>query len=220
MFVRHGQSEANAGLSDNPDSALTALGEKQAQATAARLKDEGFGVSGSAHLLTSPLVRTLMTTQPIHNATGLPAVLFPDVCEFFSERHAVKYLSFQGLSFEEIAQRFPFAIAEPEFSCSDRWWPAHTETDSTLYARALRVRDTILGRYGKPEDHVLIVSHADPIGRLIEAFLCLMPNMDGPPWTDNGSISRLRVDSSDRPAQLVLLNDTTHLQKLGLASPV
>lgn len=219
-FVRHGQSEANAGLTDNPDSALTPLGEKQAQATAARLKEEGFAPTGSCFLLTSPLLRTLMTAQAIHEATGLPGMLFSDVCEFFSERHAAKFRAFKGLSPDEIARRFPFAVPDADFARENCWWPLHLETDSTLYARALRVRDTLLARYSKPEDRVVIVSHADPIGRLIEAFLRLMPDMEGPPWTDNGSISRLRADSPAGPAHLFLLNDTSHLEALGLASPV
>lgn len=218
-FVRHGQSLANAGLSDDPDSALTPLGQQQAQATAARLKDEGFSDNGSCYLLISPLLRTLITAESIWKETGMPAELFPDVCEFFSERHAAKFTSFRGLPPDEIARRFPFVAEGPMGACPSPWWPSRLETDSTLYSRALRVRDTLLARFTNPGDRVVIVSHADPIGRLIEAFLRLMPDLNGPPWTDNGSISRVRAIAPIAPAELLLLNDTSHLLALGIASP-
>lgn len=218
-FVRHGQSEANAGLTSDPDSGLTSLGAAQAQAVSDRLKDEGFADDGNCQLLTSPLIRTLQTAEPICGATGMPTALFSDACEFFSERHAVKYASFEGLSLDEIARRFPFVTIDPALACTDRWWPASPENDSTLYERALRARNTLLARYGKPRDRVVIVSHADPIGRLIEAFLRLMPDREGPPWTDNGAISRVRVFTPAAPAELVLLNDTSHLNRAGLATP-
>jgi broad specificity phosphatase PhoE len=224
-FVRHGQSEANAGQSESPDSALTEIGQRQSEAAAARLKGEGFAPNGSCYMLVSPLLRTLMTSAPIYAATQMPAELFPDVCEFFSHRHPEKYSRFTGLTVAQIERRFPFVSIDASSTCTDCWWPQALESDAILYSRAERVRDMMLARFTQSEDRVVIVSHADPIARLIEAFLRQSPaprgpDPGGPGWTDNGGISRVRVVAPDRPAELLLLNDTSHLTSLGISTPV
>jgi broad specificity phosphatase PhoE len=68
LLIRHGQSEANAGITDDPDSGLTELGIEQASSVAERLID--FDLRGVT-ALTSPYRRTRQTAEIIAAKTGL-----------------------------------------------------------------------------------------------------------------------------------------------------
>ena len=209
FIVRHGQSEANAGLTEDLDSPLTALGRRQAARTAERLRGEGL-----TRTYVSPLRRTLETIAPTCAATGLRAEVYADICEYFSPNYAA-FRTFQGLTPADIAQEFPFTFFSDTFPCSSTWWPQSMEDDQIMYARAVRVRDALLGLYRGSAERLLIVSHAETVGRLIEAFLRIPPNPEDPPWSENCAISRLTCsDAPDQPAILDYQNDTAHLQGL------
>jgi broad specificity phosphatase PhoE len=68
LLVRHGQSEANAGTSTEPDCALSDLGRQQARALARRLG--ALDLSGFV-ALTSPYRRAVQTAEEVALATGL-----------------------------------------------------------------------------------------------------------------------------------------------------
>ena len=68
ILVRHGQSEANVGLSCEPDCAMTDLGMEQARSAARRLK--AFDLSGFAGVC-SPYRRAVHTAREIAAVTGL-----------------------------------------------------------------------------------------------------------------------------------------------------
>ena len=91
-LVRHGQSEANAGLTDHLDSFLTPLGQQQAELTAQTLSGEGL-----TQAYVSPLRRTLQTIAPFCGLTGLRAEVYADICEYFSA-HWPGYKNFPGLT--------------------------------------------------------------------------------------------------------------------------
>ena len=208
-LVRHGQSEYNIGLTDFLDSGLTPTGRAQAANTAARLAGEGL-----THAYASPLRRTLETIGPICAACGLRAELNAEVCEYFSaDNHA--YETFQGLSPDQIGREFPFAFVGDTFPCDLVWWPQQLETNGMLSARAERARDALRRRHAATDHRVLVVSHADTVGRLLEAFLHVSPYPASPPWMDNCSVTRLHCPpDSSQPATLVYANDTTHLAGL------
>jgi broad specificity phosphatase PhoE len=213
-LVRHGQSEANAGLTEFLDSNLTPLGMAQARLTAQRLRGEGL-----TRTYVSPLRRTLQTISPICDATGLTAEVYADLCEFFSATYP-GYRTFPGLTPAQIREQFPFTFFGDTFPCSDAWWPQEFEDDALIYARALRVRDALLGLYSKTEEHILIVSHAETVGRLTEAFLHLPPNPDDPPWSDNCGLTRFVASRTPlEPATLLVQNDTSHLSALTAYAP-
>ena len=207
-LLRHGESEANAGLTTNLDSPLTDLGRAQAKVTAVRFVGEGI-----TRAYVSPLVRTLQTIEPICEKLDIKATAFPSVCEYFSEKHP-DFLTFKGLSPAEITARFPFVTISAEFSCDLPWWPRGFETRQTAYERAVRVRDSLLARYGDTNEKILIVTHADPLGHLIEAFTRVAPNPVYPPWSDNCAITHVRIDDVDAPAAVLSQNDTSHLGSL------
>jgi len=205
-LVRHGQSEANAGLTDFLDSPLTPLGIEQAERTAKRLAGAGL-----TRAYVSPLLRTLQTITPICAATGLKAEVYADICEYFNAVWP-GYKTFPGLSPAQIQEQFPFAFFGHTFPCGETWWPQELENDALMYARAVRVRDALLGLYAHTDEHILIVSHAETVGRLTEAFLCVPPDPNDPPWSDNCGVTRLRVGQDpDEPAAQLVQNDTSHL---------
>ena len=79
LMVRHGESEANVGLSSDPDCALTARGVDQARELAprlARLDLRGFVA------LTSPYRRARQTAEVIAAVVGLPVEVDPDLREW------------------------------------------------------------------------------------------------------------------------------------------
>lgn len=208
-LVRHGQSFYNVGLTEDLDSPLTPTGQAQAARTASRLAGEGLTLA-----FASPLRRTLQTIGPICAACHLRAEVYAEVCEYFSADNA-GYKTFRGLSPEEIARDYPFADADATFPCDLAWWPQRLETPAMLSARAERVRDTLLQRYAATAQRLLIVSHADTVGRLMEAFLRVSPYPADPPWVDNCSITRLTCPpDTSQAAVLVYANDTTHLAGL------
>ncbi len=212
FLLRHGQSEANAGLTDHLDSALTPLGREQAALTAPRLLRERL-----TRVYVSPLRRTLETVRPFCGASGLPAEVYADVCEYFNAVWP-GYKTFPGLSPAQIRAEFPFAFFGHAFPCGEAWWPQDLEDDARMHARAARVRDALLGLHADRDEHtderVLIVSHAETVGRLTEAFLHLPPAPGEPPWSDNCGLTHLRVTEAEAPATLVLQNDVSHLASL------
>ena len=208
-LLRHGQSEANAGLTDFLDSPLTPLGRDQARLTAQRLREIGL-----TKAYVSPLRRTLQTIAPVCEETGLPAEVYADICEYFNAAWP-GYKTFPGLTPAQIREEFPFTFFGDTFPCSDAWWPSELEDDALIYARAVRVRDALLGLYARTNEHILIVSHAETVGRLTEAFLRLPPDPEGPPWTDNCGVTMLQAARDPKaPATLLLQNDTSHLASL------
>ncbi len=207
FLLRHGQSEYNIGLTDHLDSGLTPLGQQQAQRAAERLAGETI-----THVYVSPLRRTLETIAPFCRLTGLNAYAVPDLREYFS---TPLYQDFPGMSAETIRREFPFARCEPHFPPDEPWWPRHEETEAVLYGRALAFRDLLLREFASTDTQVLIVSHADTVGRLREAFQHLPPKQGEPPWSDNCGITRLSCASDPaQPASVVYQNDTAHLDGL------
>ena len=166
---------------------------------------------GITRVFVSPLRRTLQTAGFVCAATHLTAEITAEACEFFSA-HYEGYRRFPGLSPEGIAREFPFAQVGVTFPCEPSWWPQEPEDDARIYARAVRVRDALLSEYGATDERLLIVSHADTVGRIIEAFLRVPPVPDDPPWSDNCAVSRLSCSPDpSTPAALVYRNDTSHL---------
>jgi len=209
FLVRHGQSGANAGLTDFLDSPLTARGQEQARLTGNALL--GIGLTNA---YVSPLRRTLETIRPFCALSGLRAEVNADVCEYFNAAHPV-YHEFPGLSPAQIRDEFPQTFFGDTFPCGEAWWPQVLEDDARIYARCVRVRDTLLSHFTAASEKILIVSHAETVGRLTEAFLRIPPNPIDPPWSDNCAITHLSLaGTANAPASLITQNDTGHLAGL------
>lgn len=68
LLIRHGQSEANIGISNDPDCKLTPIGIEQAQHVGSRLAKHDLS---GFELIASPYTRTAHTALEIVQATGL-----------------------------------------------------------------------------------------------------------------------------------------------------
>ena len=79
LMVRHGQSEANVGLSTDPDCALTTLGLEQAAAVAKRLR--AFDLTGFVGRV-SPYRRATQTADIIAQETGIRFGVEPELREW------------------------------------------------------------------------------------------------------------------------------------------
>ena len=172
-LVRHGQSESNAGLTDDLDSGLTQLGREQAARTAERLRGEGL-----TRAYVSPLRRTLQTISFICAATG-PArrghrrslriflrslARLPDVPGAGAGRDRapvpVRVLS---------ARRFP---ASRNGGRRSRKTPRSSTPAPSVSAMPCSQR------FAATTERLVLVSHADTVGRLLEAFLRVPPHPD------------------------------------------
>jgi broad specificity phosphatase PhoE len=219
ILVRHGQSESNARLTTELDASLTPLGKTQAKATADHLLRNVLtnSTNTAAAVLVSPFRRTLQTCEPLASQSSFDVRIYPPMCEYFcSDIDA--YSEFKGLSSVEISTQFS-SVCKSDAGIHPVWWPEKLEDVSDIYDRMAWVKNDLWNRYGDADIQVVIYSHAEPIGRLIEVLQGIDPNPGWPPWTENCGINRLTVYSNDLPATVTILNDTSHLSALGLISP-
>jgi broad specificity phosphatase PhoE len=201
-LVRHGQSEHNAGLTDFLDSPLTPLGQEQAERTAQKLQNDSI-----TRGFVSPLLRTLQTMSPIAREGGFPVNIEPQLHEYFSTD---LYQEFPGMTLDNIRTKFPFCSLPDTHILCDPWWTQEIEGALAIYARCEGFRDYVAAHFSR-ESHILIVSHAETVGRLIEAFLQVSPNFQGPPWSGNCGVSRLSWVDLEKPAVVQFINDESHL---------
>jgi probable phosphoglycerate mutase len=149
-LVRHGQSDGNAEgrFGGHGPTPLSALGVKQAEATAKLLTKEGVNA-----IYSSDLHRALQTAQPLSQLTGIPII----PTSAFRERN-VGVL--EGLTFDESKQTFPkdyYALVNRNVH--------HVITDGESYRHLLRRSTTQLWEILR--DHmggrVAIFSHTGAI---------------------------------------------------------
>ena len=219
ILIRHGQSESNARLTTELDAKLTPLGESQAAAVADYLISKPILTNvANVEVYVSPFRRTLQTCLPLCERTGLRAHVYPEMCEYFSHTNEA-YASFFGPDESALMAAYPFVRTEHLAARGREWWPQELEDPDAIYRRASRVRDAFYALYAHTDRQVVLFSHAEPIGRLIEAMLRTGPSPGWPPWTENAGICRLAVGDPTQPAELLVMNDTTHLQARGIVSP-
>ncbi len=132
ILLRHGQSAWNAAFTATrrdpglPDPGLTPLGQRQAEAAALALADEGV-----EHIIASPYTRTLQTARPLARLLGLPVLVNPVV----RERYA--------FSCDIGSPRRALAAAWPDLDFAhldEVWWPAIEEPADSVYGRAALFR--------------------------------------------------------------------------------
>lgn len=197
FLVRHGETGAQwrgrfVGASDV---ALSEAGRGQVAALARRLGKERIG-----RCLASPMVRTRETAEALAKAAGVAVELCEDLRE-------IDFGDWEGLSFGEIAQRDPEAVArwaafEPEFV-----FPGG-EALAGFQERVRRAAEAI----GKlDEERVLVVSH----GGVIRAMLCHWLGLSAREYLifDVQPASLTTVRLFGERGVLMGLNDRTHLER-------
>ncbi|MDJ0902910.1 MAG: histidine phosphatase family protein [Xenococcus sp. MO_188.B8] len=230
ILVRHGRSTYNEqgryqGSSD--DSVLTEQGLRSAYQTGLTLK----GVKIDA-IYTSPLQRTQQTAHQILKVIGIGTdSLIP--LHINNKLKEISMSHWEGLPFSYVREQFAdeyrlwkerphqFAIASPRFKypavrgnlavaapASEQYFPV-----LELYDRVKQFWQEVLPRHAGQT--ILIVSHGGTIRALIGTAIGIKPNRFHSLQQSNCGINLLNFPlSHTQPAQLELLNCTTHLREV------
>ena len=159
--VRHGQTVWNVEgrYQGHRDSALTELGQRQARAVAAHLRDVGI-----AQIFASPLGRAWTTAGILAEATRLPPSPDDRLKEF-------GYGACEGLTLAEIEATFP---GKPAWRDADKWnrrYPG-AECYADLFARARSfAEDHLAGLLDDGRATAACVVAHDAINRSLVGFL-------------------------------------------------
>jgi probable phosphoglycerate mutase len=155
LLIRHGETDWNAegrwqgfALTD-----LNALGRAQAAALAAHLRLRPIHA-----VYSSDLPRAVQTAQPLAQALAVPLRTDPQWRE-------IHLGSFQGLTHEEMAARYPDELAKRRQDVWDYAYPGGGESRRDLQERAYRAWQSLLADASGEE--VAVVSHGGTIRMLL-----------------------------------------------------
>lgn len=203
--MRHAQSEANAEgrIQGHLDIALSELGLRQSACLAERLAPLGVDT-----IYSSPLRRARQTADVVAARLDLPVQDIPELRE-----RNVGVL--EGLNRAEILERFP-EYGQPGADVS-RIKVEGFEQDTELVARITRAFREIVAKH--PDQTVAVVTHGGVIGSVLRWLLGMPRVRPGPFAIENTSVTIFDVrdigaNGARLQAQLVVLNDTCHLDAL------
>lgn len=198
LLVRHGITEANsarrfAGYSDVD---LSADGYRQVEQLRDHLADEPI-----AAVYSSDLKRARITAEVISAGRELDIIACPELRE-------MNYGAAEGLTFDEIKQRYP-ELAEmlTDFNLSLEF------PGGESFLGFIERTVSFLGRIDRhdAEETILVTAHSGPLRVLV----CHLLGVDQSHWRQirlaNASLSI--IDTYPRGAIIGLLNGTDHLKK-------
>jgi len=196
LLVRHGNTKGNSAerFWGQTDVELNANGIWQAERLADRLAGEDIDA-----IYSSELRRASATAGIIASRRRMEVITCPELLE-------INFGKVEGLSFNEIGQRYPELVSawptrDPSFCFPEG------ESISDLDQRVVK----FLSRLEKhaSEDTALVVAHAG----VVRLLICHLLPIDIWHWrqlrTDLASLSI--VETHSQGATLTLLNDTSHL---------
>jgi probable phosphoglycerate mutase len=193
-LVRHGQKSAPDNLlaARAPGVHLTALGQRQVEWTAERLQPVPL-----RHVFSSPLERTRETATVIARTKGLQVEVSESIIE-------VDFGSWTNKSFEDLAPEVHWKYFNT-FRSGTRIPGGELmfEVQARFVGEMLRLRDRF------PNEHVALVTHADPIKAAIAYFAGSPLDL----W-DRFEISPASITTialSDYGAKILRLNDTPEI---------
>lgn len=185
ILIRHGESETNVQkvFTGQLDAALTPTGHRQAQLMAQYL--DNYHID---KIYASPLKRAVDTAQALAQRQHCP----------IEQQEALKEIYagvWQGLTFEEIAERYPgtYQTWRTDFANAQ---PDEGENCQGLYHRVTEFLERVLT---EKEDTVCFVCHATPI-RMLESHICgqsasAAQNIS---WVPNASVTIYEYDGAFR----------------------
>ncbi len=164
LLVRHGESVGNAedrmqGQSDFP---LSDTGRAQARRLGAWLAERALGWE---RLYASPLLRATETARLVHEAAGGPP---PEVEPALAELRAG---ALEGLTFEEIAEKFP-AYSTRAITALGDFEEYGGESYAAVQARAVALRQLLEARHRSGAERVLLVGHGGFNYQLLKQLVC------------------------------------------------
>lgn len=193
ILVRHGQSTTNLEkvFTGQVDAALTSVGIEQAERMARYVAQ--YPVE---KVYASSLQRAVDTAATICRSLDCPMETSDNLREIYAGY-------WEGISFEEIAERYPdsYAIWRQDFGNAN---PDGGESCKELYDRVVKTFRHIVEN--TTEKVVCIVSHAIPI-RMIQCYITCGNVEDAAkmPWVPNASVTVYDYDGA------------YHLQKQGVS---
>ncbi len=200
ILIRHGQSQGNAEgrFGGHTDTPLSALGRRQAEATANALGSEKFSA-----IYSSDLPRAIETATPLAQRTGAPLI----TSEALRER-SVGVM--EGLTFAEAAEQHPIeyqALLHRDF---DHVLLGGESYRQMLDRAASELDDAIAKHRG---GRIAVFTHTGTICILI---LHLMGALDAPElkpvWIGTSNCGLARFDlRSDGFIRVLGINDKRHL---------
>jgi broad specificity phosphatase PhoE len=198
LLLRHGQSEGNEGgrFGGHGPTPLTALGRRQAAATAAALAAEG----GLTAIFASDLPRAMQTAEPICAATSIA----------MRTTLALRERSvgvFTGMTFAEAEASHPDIFAAMMGRDPDAC-PPEGETTHDCLLRAGAFFDATIERF--TNGRTLLVSHAFTLNLLVRRLLGLQDSPSVFFRTDNCALHRLKRSPTGF-WNIEALNDRRHL---------
>ena len=204
ILVRHGESVGNFEnrLQGQEDYDLTELGRRQAELTAARLREEEVGL-----VYTSPLLRAASTAAVIGRVLGQEPVTLPDVAEYI-------FGALSGMTYREVREHFAATAETANLPPAEREYPGE-EGRAHFYKRVTEATWGVVERHA--DETVAIVSHGGPIALLCQTALGLPYRRPMPFAIENCSLAVVEATAGGAPwetAALVRLNDTCHLDAL------
>lgn len=199
ILIRHGQTELNRGpfFQGQIDVPLNALGEAQAGRLAARLAAEA-----PEAMLCSDLLRTRQTAEPSARRLQLQA----DTDAALREQH---FGQFEGLSFDQVAQRYPEAFAS---------WQRHHPEDAVpggesviaFHARVIgAVRSIAAAHAGR---RIAVVTHGGVLDMVWRTARGLPLSGTRQCAIPNAGINRLRI--TGETIEILAWADDAHVADL------
>jgi broad specificity phosphatase PhoE len=196
-LVRHGQTEWNRELRfrGRADIPLDENGRRQANAIADALMDKGINM-----IYTSPLRRSMETAQPVAAVLHLGITTLHDLID-------IDYGEWEGLSFDEVRQRYTNSYREWEERPDVVKFPNGESLDEVRSRSFSAFKEIAERSSGKS---ILIIPH-----RVInKVLLCALLGLSNAHfWSirqDTGCINV--IEYSHRRFVLVKMNDTCHLR--------
>ena len=201
IFVRHGTTNSNQNglLHGRTDIPLDPSGIREAQLAARRILELG----GVEQVVTSPLQRAMVTAHEIGAMLGIDPITDPRLIEF-------DFGDLEGVSFDDLQDKHTalyLSMIDPDgFELP---FP-NGESRSALHSRVVETLERIPDE--TPDGgRTVIVAHLIVIATAIAHLTSGDPNDAIRYLVGNASISRLVLDGNGS-AELIELNDTTHLQ--------
>ena len=186
-LVRHGESwgQIDNHYEENPDPALTPLGERQAAATGRQLATEGI-----TQIVASPMRRALATAVAIAEACGIACIpVWPEIREGFTGRH-------WGMTSAELLAQFPRARLDE--GVDEAAWRVGDASFDAYWARCAvalaRVRESF-----NDHDRVVLVAHGGSCGVMLHQLLGIPPTAARAFNPPNCSLSRFRIEPDPTP---------------------
>ncbi len=202
-FVRHAESESNAGLSGGADCVLSDPGCRQVE----RLTDR-LARAGVRAIYSSPLRRAILTAMPLAERLDLPVWVRPDIVEHFWSGFS-NLEDFEPGTLQDLAKVWPRVVLDPALPAGCWGWPVWPESVETMAGRMRRFVEHLKAAWTGADDVVAVFSHGAPVARGLEAWII---DEVGPEYRFgivNATVNLVR--HQDGVSTLLAVNEASHL---------